>query len=72
MNRHEILSGIPFNEGVSDEQKEEILDYLEGVVEHFQDKFLEIEEGLEIESLEDLHKIEDAYILVRNCRISLA
>lgn len=67
MKRSKILDDFPLDYDKTVEgQEEDLLDYLSSVIDHFENKFKEIKDKLEIQDLGELDQIEEAWQIAKD------
>ena len=67
MKRSKILDDFPLDyDKTAEEQEEDLLDYLSSVIDHFESKFNDIKDKLEIQDLGELDQIEEAWKIAKD------
>lgn len=67
MKRSKILDGLPlYYDRSMEEQEEELYNYLSSVIDHFESKFNDIKDKLEIKDLGELDQIEEAWQIAKD------
>tara|TARA_A100001391_G_scaffold33224_2_gene17975 strand:- start:5000 stop:5245 length:246 start_codon:yes stop_codon:yes gene_type:complete len=67
MKRSKILDDFPLDyDKTVEEQEEDLYTYLSSVIDHFESKFNDIKDKLEIQDLGELDQIEEAWQIVKD------